>query len=237
MIQDEVAGYSRWWDLEDTAGGTVEVRFVGSGPERRPAPQGLLDTLEGEPPAVAWADQVHGATVLEVDEPGLAGEADALVTRNPDLAVSVATADCVPVLLSSPDGTLAAIHAGWRGIMAEVVGATLDRFSEPLDRVTAWIGPAIAGCCYQVDEELAERMAELVGSRDIIQWKGILNIEWGSPRLDLPQAVGRQLQARGVEDLRILDMCTYCSGIKVHGHRRDQELAGRNLAFIWRREA
>ncbi len=236
MIQDEVAGYSRWWDMEDEPTGTVEVRFVGAGPDRRPSRQPLLDLLEGEPPQVAWAEQVHGNEVLEVDEPGLAGKGDALVTRRPGLAVSVAAADCVPILLAAPDGTLAAIHAGWRGIMAEVVGATLDRFTGPLEEVTAWIGPAIAGCCYQVKEPLAERMAELVGSRDIIQWKGILGLEWSSPRLDLPQAVGRQLLARGVEDLRILDMCTHCQGIKVHGHRRDREMAGRNLAFIWRRE-
>ena len=236
MIQDEVAGYPRWWDMEDSPTGPVEVRFVGAGPDRRPDRQRLLETLEGKAPRVAWAEQVHGDTVLEVDQPGPAGEGDALITREPNLALAVSTADCVPVLLTAPDGTLAAVHAGWRGILANVVGATLDRFSGPLEEVTAWIGPAIAGCCYQVENELAERMAEVVGSREIIQWKGVLGIEWSSPRLDLPQAVGRQLVARGVDDLRILDVCTHCSGINVHGHRRDRELAGRNLSFIWREE-
>lgn len=236
MIQDEVAGYSRWWDLEDHPTGTVEVRFVGAGPDRHPDRRRLLETLEGRAPRVAWAEQVHGDAVLEVDRPGLAGEGDALITRTPNLALVVSTADCVPVLLAAPDGTLAAVHAGWRGILADVVGATLDRFSASLEDVTAWIGPAIAGCCYQVDEDLAERMAEVVGSREIIQRKGALGIEWSSPRLDLPQAVGRQLAARGIHDLRILDVCTHCSGIDVHGYRRDQELAGRNLSFIWREE-
>lgn len=236
MIQDEVAGYPRWWDLEEGPAGTVEVRFVGAGPTRNPDRELLLERLEGRPPAVAWAEQVHGNTVLEVTEPGLAGQGDALITDRPNLALAVASADCVPVVLAAPDGTLAAIHAGWRGILAEVVGATLDRFSGPLEDVTAWIGPAIAGCCYQVKEDLADRVAETVGSRDVIQWKGILGIEWTLPRLDLPQAVGLQLRDRGVEDLRILDMCTHCRGIKVHGYRRDGEHAGRNLSFIWREE-
>ncbi|HEY5728388.1 MAG TPA: polyphenol oxidase family protein [Acidimicrobiia bacterium] len=111
----------------------------------------------GVPEGVAVPNQVHGSGVLVVTAPGRHGEADALVTTTPGVGVGVATADCVPVVIEGA-GFAAVVHAGWRGIVAGVVEATLDRISSlGLTAECAAIGPAIGPCCYEVGPEVAER--------------------------------------------------------------------------------
>ncbi len=111
----------------------------------------------GAPEGVAFRRQVHGSGVLVVTAPGRHGEADALVTTTPGVGVGVATADCVPVVIEGA-GFAAVVHAGWRGVVAGVVEATLDRIASlGLTAEHAAIGPAIGPCCYEVGPEVAER--------------------------------------------------------------------------------
>jgi hypothetical protein len=109
--------------------------------------------------------QVHGAAVyvardVSVDRP----EADAVVTDRPDLAVAVRVADCVPILIADPvTGTVAAVHAGWRGTAAGVAGAAVAALkrefgARPGDLVAA-LGPSIGPCCYEVGTELVDAFA------------------------------------------------------------------------------
>ncbi|KAB2959206.1 MAG: polyphenol oxidase family protein, partial [Thermoanaerobaculia bacterium] len=130
--------------------------FLGRGAPARGA--SISPELLPESVAPAWLRQVHSARVLEAAA-GACGEGDALVTGRAGVAATVATADCVPVLLAVP-GAVAAVHAGWRGVVAGVVPAALERVRErgDLARAVAWIGPSIGPCCYEVGEEVAAQV-------------------------------------------------------------------------------
>lgn len=144
----------------------------------------------------AWATlrQVHGATVIRVQCPGFAGDGDAIVTDVVGLPIVVATADCVPIVVGG-SGSIAVIHAGWRGIAAGTVTETLDRMridGDPAQR--AVIGPHIGPCCYEVGEEVSE----VVGHRAATTW--------GTPSVDLRSAVTDQLRGLEIEQI---DACTH----------------------------
>ena len=204
--------------------GNVEVRFTGRGPHRDR--DEILRAVAPTAPPLAWAKQIHSAIVLPA-HPGFCGQGDAVFTEVPDLTLSVVTADCVPVLIAGPQG-LAAIHAGWRGIAAGVIPATLQKLQGSPEDWTAWVGPAIGACCYEVGEEVASRVIaasapEIVGSG-----------QNGRPHLDLPGAARFQLAAAGVRNVIVLPRCTRCDEEKLWSYRREGKAAGRNMAFIWR---
>jgi YfiH family protein len=205
--------------------GPVEIVFSGRGPagERNE----VLHGIDVEAPGVAWAKQVHSATVLTAHEPGLQGEGDALVTDRDGLALCVITADCVPVLLSGPGG-LAAVHAGWRGIAGCIIPATLSGLSGPLSGWTAWVGPAIGACCYEVGPEVAEQVAAASDAAAVQAGPA------GKPHLDLHEAVRRQLAAAGVGETVCVPGCTRCDEERFWSYRREGKGAGRNHAFIWK---
>src|SRR5436309_14519910 len=117
-----------------TGRGPVRVLFAGRGPGGERGD--VLRRLAPEAPAVAWVRQVHSARALPAATPGEQGEGDALFSGDAGLALSVVTADCVPVLLAGPGG-LAAVHAGWRGIASRVIDATLAQLPGPLAAWTA----------------------------------------------------------------------------------------------------
>ena len=99
-----------------------------------------------------WLRQVHGARVVELPA---AGEADAAVTREPEKVCLVQMADCMPVLLTDLEGTaVAAAHAGWRGLAAGVLEATIAAMRIPEHRLLAWLGPAIGPRVYEVGDEV-----------------------------------------------------------------------------------
>lgn len=171
---------------------------------------------------MASVKQIHSATVLSAMGVGSAGEGDGLITTADGLAVSVRTADCLPVLLA--DGrhrVVAAVHAGWRGTAARIVPKAIDLMraefdSDPAD-IYAAIGPGIGECCYQVGEEVAR----LFGQQ-------------GAGRIDLGGANREQLIGSGVPEghIHCLDLCTFCEAARFHSYRRDKDAAGRMISFI-----
>ncbi len=170
---------------------------------------------------MAAARQIHSARCLIVDSRGVVGEGDALLTVQAGLAVSVRTADCLPILLADPERrAVAAVHAGWRGTVARIVQETVAKMerefrTNPVQLVAA-IGPGIGVCCYQVGEEVGRQF-------------GL----HGPGRVDLAQENRRQLQESGVPEGRIevLSLCTFCDR-RFHSWRRDKEQAGRMISFI-----
>ncbi len=172
--------------------------------------------------------QVHGATVL-AGRAGACGEGDALVTSEPGLALVVVTADCVPILIAA-DHRVAAIHAGWRGLVGGVIPAAVARFEEP-GRATAWIGPAIGPCCYEVGEEVALPVVER--SSPAVRSQG----PRGRPHLDLALAAEIALGRSGVGEIRRINVCTACHPSTLESYRREGSAAGRNLSLVWLRSA
>jgi YfiH family protein len=180
------------------------------------------------------ATQVHGNRVVVVaDRPAAgetadAGSCDALVTKRTGVGLVVQTADCVPLLLAG-DGAVAAVHAGWRGAAAGVVGAALEAFlplaGDPAS-VRAWLGPSIGPCCYEVGPEVAGRFPEAFArpSKD------------GKSFLDLAGVVREQLFQAGIPpgSSSAHDGCTRCGGERFASYRRDKEHAGRMIALVAR---
>lgn len=108
----------------------------------------------------AWLKQVHGIVVVQAD-PGLVPTADASWTSTPGIACTAMTADCLPALFCDRAGTrVAAAHAGWRGLAAGVLEATLDSLAVPPQDVLVWLGPAIGPQAFEVGPEVRETFVE-----------------------------------------------------------------------------
>jgi hypothetical protein len=201
--------------------GPVSAKFLGKGLPRDP--EAALGPLLPPGVELAWLEQIHSAEVLDAAV-GCAGRGDALVTDEPDLALAVVTADCVPVLMAAGE-TVAAVHAGWRGVVSRIVPAALDR----LDRVpeVAWIGPAIGVDVYEVSPEVADQVVAVSDGSVRVEIPG------GRPRVDLVAAVRIQLEAAGVTDIRVVGACTFTDD-RLWSYRQEGPRAGRNFSVIWR---
>jgi len=187
--------------------------------------------------------QVHGAVCIAADEhtPSPAGDADALVTARAGVAVAIATADCVPLLLAAPGaGAVAAVHAGWRGSVAAIAAVGLRELVERGARaadVHAALGPAIDGCCYEIERAIAERFANELGGEVWAAWRE--GDRAGKGYLDLRRVNALVLERAGVPAASIqrVGPCTFCGGGPFASFRRDAERAGRQLSWIALRAA
>jgi YfiH family protein len=176
--------------------------------------------------AWAWARQVHGSRVITVDAPGSGGDADALVTTEPGIALVVLAADCAPIAVVA-GSAVAAVHCGWRGLLAGVVESAVQRVRElGAGPVRAVVGPCISPAHYEFGadalEKMTHRMGPAVGART----------EEGAPALDLRAGVGVALTAAGVDDRSDVDVCTYTSADHF-SHRRDG-ITGRQALIVTR---
>lgn len=203
--------------------GRIEARFVG---RTRASAMQIAQALPGAPRGLSWLHQVHSDRVLVAARAGCRGEADALITVRSDLALTIATADCVPVIVGGPRA-VAAIHAGWRGIASRIVTRALDALEELGGAEMASIGPAIGACCYEVGEDVAARVVE--ASSPSVARRGAAS---GRLTLDLAGAVTAQLAERGVEEIVSCPGCTRCDP-RWSSYRRDGRAAGRNRALAW----
>jgi YfiH family protein len=187
----------------------------------------LRDALE-LPSEPLWLRQVHGVAVAVHD--GAAPpdpEADAAVTFEPGRVLAVLTADCLPVVLASRDGTrLGVAHAGWRGTLADIAGATVRAMSEsygsrPADLLAA-IGPAVGPCCYQVGPDVQQAFtARHEGAREWLHADGD-----GRASLDLVAANRALLEAAGVRAVESADLCTACNVHDFYSARAENRVNG-----------
>jgi YfiH family protein len=170
--------------------------------------------------------QVHGGTIVRAGEPMRRScDGDALVTDTPGLWIRIRTADCVPVLLlDERRRAVAAAHCGWRGTRLGLAGAAVRRMgeefgAEPGD-LHAAIGPGIQMCCFEVGPEVAGEF------RDAFPERWDLT---GRARIDLAEALVRQLAAAGLREERIQrsEDCSRCREDLFHSFRRDGTRAGR----------
>lgn len=211
--------------------------FIGKTIEGKADGAAELDALFPPPLARRRAvrlRQVHGARVVDARSLAARGEAgaveaDASLTDVPGLLLRVRTADCLPVYLVDPEGPVVALaHAGWRGLVAGVIEETVARMraggSAPT-RLLAAIGPSIGPCCYEVGEEVAEKLG--IGARPRPGGRG-------RPHVDLFEAAGARLLAAGLLEERIgpRPACTACAADRLHSYRREKERVGRNEAWL-----
>jgi YfiH family protein len=175
----------------------------------------------GDPAPWAWLRQVHGTAVHVVDAPravqGAAG--DGLVTGQPATALAVFTADCAPVAFASPEGVIGIAHAGWRGLSAGILEATVAAMRRlGATEIDAALGPCIRPCCYEFGAEDLETLVARFG--------GAVRSETTTGRLacDLPAGVRAALAGAGAQLRTDIESCTSCSpGWFSHRARREVE--------------
>ncbi|MGY1623304.1 peptidoglycan editing factor PgeF [Geodermatophilus sp. SYSU D00965] len=179
---------------------------------------------------LVWMDQVHGTGVAVVDGPVEVPlpATDAVVTRTPGLVLCVLVADCVPVLLADPvAGVVAAVHAGREGVRRGVVPATLAAMtrlgSRPGD-VTALLGPAVCGACYEVPRAMQAEVARVAPAAAVRTRKG-------TPGLDLRAGLAELLRSAGAGQVVHDPRCTV-EDPRLFSHRRDG-VTGRQAGVVW----
>ena len=198
---------------------------------------------------VVTLNQVHGREVAVLragaSPPADRPRADALVSNDPDAAVAVRAADCVPLLFADPaTGAVGAVHAGWRGTAAGVATAALEALTREFgvrpDEVVVAIGPSIGACCYEVGSDLVDAFAAAGHARHLVdRWFIARPAPRGSHerprlRLDVAGANRDQLILAGVRDENIHD-CGLCTAMHLDvltSFRAEKEKAGRIAGVI-----
>ena len=185
---------------------------------------------------IHFLSQVHGRVAIsltgrEVQSELIQREGDALVSRAPGLACGVRSADCVPVLLADRrSGTVAAVHAGWRGAANGVVSSAVAalRAIAPNPNLLAAIGPHISLAAFEVSEDVAQTL--LNASRD----PGIVDRSGSKPHVDLRRMLRAELFALGLSHADIDDVpgCTVLQPEHFFSFRRDGKASGRHLSAI-----
>ena len=221
---------------------------VGAG-DVASARRDALALIGATPESAVFMEQVHGGEVAVVgsadagrgvcDHADAIPGVDALVTFECDVALAVLVADCVPVLLVDPGRGIAAVHAGRRGVQANVVATAVRTLADAdSSGVVALVGPTIGGCCYEVAHALHDEVAA--------EWpQAAARTTWGSPSLDLRAAVAAQLAAAGVAGVEHLGGCTRCAPAAWFSHRATTGggagaagwAAGRQAGLVVRRAA
>lgn len=178
--------------------------------------------------------QVHGADVVEVTHgAGRSIEADGLWTRDPLAAVGVLVADCVPVLIAHLSGTaVAAVHAGWRGTAARIVGAAIARLEQagfPPGELYVAIGPSIGPERFEVGEDAYHPLADAFPGA-ARAFRAVGPSKWC---VDLWALNREAALAAGVvpDHIEIAGVCTYSSA-DYYSHRRDDGITGRQAGII-----
>lgn len=181
--------------------------------------------LPSEP---CWLEQVHGATLADLDR-GDPRRADAAVTRRPGVVCAVLTADCLPVVLAEPEGPgIAVAHGGWRGLAAGVLARTVAEFARP-ETLLAWLGPAISAAAYEVGEEVREAF---VGPKPALEPAFRANSR-GRWQADLYALARALLTEAGVTRIYGGEYCTYADAGRFYSHRRGAP-CGRQATMVWR---
>jgi len=206
-------------------------------PAEWPAPAGIVagttirDSTFELPTEPLFLKQVHGTRVVRWGTAAFDNgppEADAIISDQPGSMCLVQTADCLPILLCARDGSeIAAIHAGWRGLAAGIINATLDEMQAQGEGLLAWLGPAITQDAFEVGLEVRDSFGEWGEIDDFFRPNAR-----GRLQADLLGLARAMLRARGVEPYGE-DHCTFADAERFYSFRRDGT-AGRLLSFVYR---
>jgi len=200
----------------------------GDDPEAVAENRRQLDAALVLPSPPRWLRQVHGIGVAR--EPGFdEPEADAAVTSMPGTVLAILTADCLPVVFAARDGDeIGAAHAGWRGLGAGVLKATVAAMETPADHLVAWLGPAAGPQAYEIGEEVFDAFV----SGDAGAAAAFAPTRPGHWKVDLHALARRRLAAIGVTDVHGGGLCTISDPFRFFSHRRDQR-SGRIATVAW----
>jgi YfiH family protein len=201
----------------------------------------FLSALSLDTSSMAKLRQIHSCRIhiiKEVSDKWNPPQGDALITGVKDIALSVRTADCFPVLIADRGGDqIAAVHSGWRGTLQQIVFHTVRLLQQsfscnPSDFLVA-IGPGIRSCCFEVGADVYDRFK--------MSFQGTLPVRTASQRpdkflLDLPEILKRQLRKAGIHPQNIFDsgLCTCCNTGLFFSYRAEGDRSGRMMTVIGR---
>jgi YfiH family protein len=201
---------------------------VGDDPAAVAGNRALLRRGLALPDEPVWLRQVHGAAVTiagAVHPP----ESDASVASERGCVLAILTADCLPLLMTDRRGTVVgAAHAGWRGLAAGVIEATVMRMGCDPAELVVWLGPAIGPAAFEVGGEVREALLDA----DPAAAAAFAPNARGRWQADLFLLARRRLQALGVDAVHGGGVCTYADAVRFFSHRRDGR-TGRFASLIW----
>ncbi|WP_258808463.1 peptidoglycan editing factor PgeF [Pseudidiomarina sp. CB1] len=202
---------------------------VGDDPARVIRHRRLLQRQLALPVAPKWLAQYHSANIVRYENCRAGVAADAIWAQSTPSVCAVLTADCLPILMVSDDGeVIAAIHAGWRGLVSGVVKHTVEALPKLPQQLHAYIGPAITREHFQVGADVYQAFAQH-GLADNATFSPQTQQKWLA---DLPLLAERVLQGCGVEHVTQSGLCTY-SDPRFSSHR-ENPAAGRIASLIWK---
>ncbi len=184
-----------------------------------------------------WLKQVHGTDVLRVDTaPTITGDfrsdepvADASVTSQKNIVLSILTADCLPVLFCNQEGSeVAAAHAGWRGLAAGVLENTARAMNSRSENIMVWLGPAAGPQAYEIGVEVRDAFIGQDAKAEVA-FTATRSNHW---RVDLYCLARMRLQSIGVTKIFGGEYCSISEPDKFFSHRRDK-ITGRMASIIW----
>ena len=195
--------------------------------------QSLLKILP-ENTKIQWLKQVHGGHVhalTEYSEQKI--EADAVVTSLKNVALSVMTADCLPIFLADKNGReIAAIHGGWKPLVKNIISTTIDKMSFLPEQLYAWLGPCIGEHAFEVGAEVKQAFIQQSPAFK----KAFVTVDNRNNKkyvANLQRIASIQLQQCGIHHISVLPHCTYNRTEQYYSYRREN-ITGRMASIICR---
>lgn len=210
-------------------GGFNLAEHVGDDPGAVLKNRRLLRERLDAPSQPCWLKQVHGTQVVDLAHYDPRSAADAAVTFEPGVVVAVMTADCLPVLFCNKKGSVvAAAHAGWRGLAAGILEATIAAMGVDPREILAWFGPAIGPGHFEVGDEVREAFI----AQDLRAAKSFKRNPCGRWQANLYELARGRLERAGVLSVYGGGECTFDDEKRFFSYRRDGQ-TGRMATLIW----
>ncbi len=176
-----------------------------------------------------WLKQTHSSICINAFEAGINVEADASFTNSMNVVCVVMTADCLPVLLCSRLGNeVAAIHAGWKGLLNGVIESTINQMQTNPSNLLAWLGPAIGPQSFEVGNDVRDAYIEL----DSGAKAAFVEFSENKWLADLYKLATIRLRAKGISQIYGGEYCTFKDKEHFFSYRREGN-TGRMASLIW----
>lgn len=180
-------------------------------------------------PQPVWLKQVHGINVVQNVEGSQVVEADAIVSQKKNDVCAVLTADCLPLLFCNQQATtVAAAHAGWRGLANGVIEATVNAMQQPSQELMVWLGPAIGPECFEVGQDVFDAFV----SHDKMSASAFTKTDESHYLADIYRLARLRLKRLGIDKVFGGGLCTYSDEERFYSFRRNPK-TGRMASMIW----
>ena len=189
--------------------------------------QQLMTDLQLSHP-IQFLYQINGTHTIDLAQ-ATEFTADAAYTQQKLQICAVLTADCLPLLVTNKAGTeVAAIHAGWRGLLAGVIDEAINFFQAPRDELLVWLGPALGPCHFELNEEIYHAFVKKNPLNE-----SVFSIHKQKFMSNFSKLAQINLNALGIQAIYDANLCSYCETSRFYSHRRDKGQTGRFASLIW----